>query len=51
MLASDEPTSAAEKANWLPAPRDAFALIVRAYVPEASILDSSYALPDVVRQR
>ncbi|MGH8036909.1 MAG: DUF1254 domain-containing protein [Stenotrophomonas sp.] len=51
VLASDEPTSAAEKANWLPAPRDAFALIVRAYVPEASILDSSYALPDVVRQR
>ena len=36
--------------NWLPAPEGQFALIVRAYVPEAPILDDSYRFPDVVRQ-
>lgn len=51
VLSSDEPTDAGEKANWLPARRDTFALIVRAYVPTAPILDGGYKLPDVVRQR
>jgi len=50
VLSSDEPRDAAEKANWLPAPRDTFALIVRAYVPDTTILDGTYKLPQVVRQ-
>jgi hypothetical protein len=49
VLSSDEPRDADEKANWLPAPRDTFALIVRAYVPTAPLLDGRYKLPDVVR--
>ncbi|GGD47919.1 DUF1254 domain-containing protein [Pseudoxanthomonas indica] len=36
-------------ANWLQAPDDQFALIVRAYVPDASLLDGSHVLPEVVR--
>jgi hypothetical protein len=37
------------KANWLPAPADAFALIVRAYVPMPEVKSGTYVLPDVVR--
>jgi hypothetical protein len=37
------------RANWLPAPEGQFALIVRAYVPTAPILDGSYKLPNVER--
>ena len=51
VLSSEEPDDAGAKANWLPAPRDVFALIVRAYVPTAAILEGSYKLPDVLRQR
>ncbi len=49
VLSSDEPADPGEKANWLPAPRDAFALIVRTYVPTGPLLDGRYKLPDVVR--
>jgi hypothetical protein len=45
-----EPTDAAARANWLPAPEGQFALIIRAYVPEEPILTDGYAFPDVVRQ-
>ncbi len=38
------------RANWLPAPSDQFALIVRAYVPTQAILDGSYKLPNVERR-
>jgi hypothetical protein len=37
-------------ANWLPAPDDAFTVIVRAYVPSDALLDGSYALPNIHRQ-
>lgn len=37
------------RANWLQAPDDQFALIVRTYVPNADILKGTYTLPDVVR--
>ena len=50
-LSSDEPSNEGERANWLPAPADQFALIVRAYVPTAPILNGDYKLPDVVRAR
>lgn len=51
IIASDEPADAAERANWLPAPKDNFALIVRAYVPTKPILDGAYTLPNVRRLR
>lgn len=49
VISSDEPEDDAGKANWLPAPHDQFALIVRTYVPTASILDGGYTLPDIER--
>lgn len=48
-LSSDEPRDNARKANWLPAPADQFALIVRTYVPSSALVDGSYVLPDVMR--
>ncbi len=51
VLSNEEPADEASKANWLPAPADQFALIVRAYVPSEPILDGSYKLPDVERAR
>ena len=49
VISSDEPTDSAGKANWLPAPADQFALIVRTYVPDKAILDGAYQLPNIVR--
>lgn len=43
-----EPDELAARANWLPAPDGQFALIIRAYVPEAAILDDAYKFPDVM---
>lgn len=48
-ICADEPAEADARANWLPAPRDQFALLVRAYVPTTPLLDSSYTLPQVER--
>lgn len=48
-LSSKEPTGADARANWLPAPNDQFALIVRTYVPTESLLNSTYKLPNVER--
>src|SRR5262249_41110498 len=39
------------RANWLPAPKGQFALIVRAYVPTQPVLDGSYKLPNVQRSK
>lgn len=41
---------AAARANRLPAPAGQFAVIARAYVPTAPVLDGPYQLPDVVRK-
>jgi hypothetical protein len=49
-ISRDEPADATAKANWLPAPEGQFALIVRAYVPEQTIINSSYKLPNVERK-
>ena len=49
-MSRDEPQDAEAKANWLPTPEGQFALIVRAYVPTAPILDNSYKLPNVERK-
>jgi hypothetical protein len=48
-LSSDEPADPEAKANWLPAPREQFALLVRTYVPTESLLDGTYKLPNVQR--
>lgn len=49
-LSSVQPKDAAARANWLPAPAGQFALIARAYVPTAPVLDGTYKLPNVVRK-
>jgi len=33
--------------NWLPAPAGPFILLMRLYLPEASVLDGRYAYPPV----
>lgn len=45
------PLDARERANWLPAPADAFFLCLRAYLPRAEMRDGRYRLPDPVRMR
>jgi len=50
VLSSKEPQDEPEKANWLPAPTDQFALIVRMYVPSSHVFDGSYLLPQVRRE-
>lgn len=50
-LSSKEPTDTDARANWLPAPNDQFALIVRAYVPTDQVLDGTYKLPNVERAK
>jgi hypothetical protein len=43
-----DPPPEAQRANWLPAPKDAdFSLIVRAYWPKAAVLDGSWTPPAV----
>ena len=46
-LSHNPPEGKDAQANWLSAPDGQFALIVRAYVPTAPILDSTYKLPNV----
>jgi hypothetical protein len=50
-LGSSEPADEVGKANWLPAPDGGFALCLRTYVPQDSLHDGSYVLPNVVRGR
>jgi hypothetical protein len=46
---ADVPT---ERTNWLPAPKNAdFSLFIRAYWPEAEVLDGSWTPPAVVKHR
>ncbi|PTD17025.1 DUF1254 domain-containing protein [Sphingomonas fennica] len=49
ILSHEEPTDTEGKANWLPAPDDQFALLMRTYVPTEPILNGNYKLPDVKR--
>ncbi len=46
-LSSKAPADPKAHANWLPAPNDQFALIVRTYVPTEQILNGTYKLPNV----
>lgn len=45
----DRPTNAAQQANWLPAPPDAFNLMLRAYWPDQALLDGDWMPPAVQR--
>lgn len=40
------PLDEAARANWLPAPPDAFFLCLRAYLPRPEMVDGRYRLPD-----
>lgn len=51
VLSSKPPTDEEAKANWLPAPDDQFALIVRTYVPTVQLLDGTYQLPNVEKAK
>ena len=46
-ISSKEPADSRARSNWLPAPNDQFALIVRTYVPTEQILNGTYTLPNV----
>ena len=48
-LSAKPPEDASARKNWLPAPDDQFALLVRAYVPKDEMTNGAYSLPDVVR--
>jgi hypothetical protein len=48
---ADEPADAAQRANWLPAPKGDFSLYVRAYWPKTSVTDGSWTPPAVERAR
>jgi hypothetical protein len=43
------PLGTTARANWLPAPDDGFFLCLRAYLPQPSLLDGSYQLPEAMR--
>jgi hypothetical protein len=49
-MSSEPPADADARTNWLPAPNDQFALIIRAYVPTQPLLDGNYKLPNVERR-
>jgi hypothetical protein len=49
-MSAEPPAEADARANWLPAPDGQFALIIRAYVPGQTVLDSRYKLPNVARK-
>jgi hypothetical protein len=48
-LSHQAPDDPGAKTNWLPAPDDQFALIVRTYVPTEALLTGAYRLPNVQR--
>ena len=44
---ADPPTDALQRANWLPAPRGEFSLYIRAYWPDAPIVNGQWTPPPV----
>ena len=46
---ADERKDAAQRANWLPAPKGDFSLLIRAYWPKAGVMDGSWTPPAVQR--
>jgi len=46
-ISADEPTDA-RRSNWLPCPRGAFVLILRAYLPAQRLIEGRYRVPPVI---
>jgi hypothetical protein len=47
-----DPPSEAQRANWLPAPKgEDFSLFIRAYWPQAAVIDGSWTPPPVEKQQ
>jgi hypothetical protein len=46
-LQADEPTDPRERANWLPAPKGRFYLLIRHYSPQAAILTGDWLPPPI----
>jgi hypothetical protein len=46
---AEPPADAAQKANWLPAPKGDFSLYIRAYWPDERIISGEWAPPAVTR--
>jgi hypothetical protein len=46
---SEPPSNAAQRANWLPAPKGDFSLYIRAYWPAVAVTDGSWTPPAVLR--
>lgn len=49
-LQADEPTDPRERANWLPAPKGRFYLLIRHYSPKAAILTGDWLPPPITRR-
>ncbi len=49
-LQADEPTDARERANWLPAPKGRFYLLIRHYSPKAAILTGDWLPPPITKR-
>jgi hypothetical protein len=50
VLQHDEPSTPAERANWLPTPAGDFRPILRLYEPDEAVFDGSYELPPITRR-
>jgi len=49
-LQADEPTDPRERANWLPAPKGPFYLLIRHYSPKAAILTGDWLPPPITKR-
>jgi hypothetical protein len=49
-LQADEPTDPRERANWLPAPKGPFYLLIRHYSPKAPILNGDWLPPPITKR-
>lgn len=48
-LSHEPPQDEAQAKNWMPAPKEAFSVVVRLYEPRREVLDYSYRLPPLER--
>jgi len=49
-LQAEEPTDPRERANWLPAPKGRFYLLIRHYSPKAAILTGDWLPPPITKR-
>jgi hypothetical protein len=48
-IQKDEPTDAAQKANWLPAPDGPIYMVMRLYWPKDAVLNGTWSPPAIKR--